>query len=296
MAFLARIAIQLDLAQLYALILVPAAVSFLVWRDGFYTLQGTGILVQACDLPYIWLRFGVYLVVKPFSTYVWRKLLQRRMALALLGLDSEFGKSEFAVDGGGAGNLLQDDDKEARDAKVWKRCVAQSRPSSPVVLGDPFPRPAHPARPSPRSRIHRLPARAGCSAGVTEEQLELVREELTISNLNYSKLYSKLVRNSWLFFTCVVVWQLPAALRVHKTAPQVVTDATLTNPNYTMPVSAAWLYVPATTRLRLDDDLAAAFDERLRLNSSCTTDLRYGGWAGDFGWASGATSAWVSFT
>eukprot|EP00966_Prymnesium_polylepis_P234324 5420216-Prymnesium_polylepis.1 len=253
MAFLARIAIQLDLAQFYGLIAVPAGVSFIVWRDGYYSLQGSGILVQACDLPWIWLRFSVYLAVKPFSTYVWRKMLQRRMALALLGLDSDMGKSEFAVDVGG-GNLLQDDDKEARDAKVHER------------------------------------------AGVTEEQLELVREELSISNLNYEKLYTKLVRRSWLFFTCVALWQMPAALYRHRTAPRDVTDSSGAASNYTLPISASWLYVPVTTALQTDTDLGAAFDQRLRDNSSCVNDLRYGGWAGDFGWEQRATDAWQSFT
>ena len=57
---------QLDLAQLYALILVPSVVSFIVWRDGYYTLQHTGILVQACDLPYVWARFAILLLVKPY--------------------------------------------------------------------------------------------------------------------------------------------------------------------------------------------------------------------------------------
>ena len=74
---------------------------------------------MACDLPYIWLRFGIYIGVRPLSTLLWRKLMQRRMALALLGLDSAFGKSEFAItDHGAVGNLLADDDKAARDAKV----------------------------------------------------------------------------------------------------------------------------------------------------------------------------------
>ncbi|KAL3920162.1 MAG: hypothetical protein SGPRY_005352 [Prymnesium sp.] len=148
MAYIARTATQLDLAQepaafcsTYALIIVPSLVSFLVWRDGYYTLQDSGMLVEA--------------------------FLQRRMALALLGLRTDFGKSEFAVES--AGNLLKDDDKEARDAKVLAR------------------------------------------VGITVGQRELYREELSLSNLNYAKLYSKLIQRSWLFFTCVMLWQVLAS-------------------------------------------------------------------------------------
>lgn len=65
--FLARIAIQFDIADITAIILVPTLVTVCVWRDGFFSLQDTSVLVRDCELPYIWRRFLVLLLIKPAS-------------------------------------------------------------------------------------------------------------------------------------------------------------------------------------------------------------------------------------
>ncbi len=65
--FLARLAIQYDLADLTAMITVPSMVSFFVWRDGWFSLEGTGILVLPCELRWVWLYFALLFVIKPFS-------------------------------------------------------------------------------------------------------------------------------------------------------------------------------------------------------------------------------------
>ena len=46
--FLARLGIQYDLADVTSILLVPTIVSATVWRDGYFTMQGTGILVEHC--------------------------------------------------------------------------------------------------------------------------------------------------------------------------------------------------------------------------------------------------------
>ena len=65
---IARKAIQYDIAQLTSLILVPTVISFFIWRDGVFTLEGTGILVDACNLERIWLRFLVLLCLWPVGS------------------------------------------------------------------------------------------------------------------------------------------------------------------------------------------------------------------------------------
>ena len=117
---------------------------------------------------------------------------------------------------------------------------------------------------------------------------------LSISNLNYEKLYSRLVARSWIFFTCVVLWVLPAALMRHDETPRLVTDPTTSN--YSLPISASWLYVPFQTAIQMDDKLASAWAERMRDNSTCTYVAGYEGWVEFIGWGQHATHAWDSFT
>ena len=83
--FLARLAIQYDLADLTAIATVPSLVSLLVWRDGWFSLDGTGLIVLPCDLPSLWGNFCILLVIKPFSFLCARKLLEAKMSRTLLG-------------------------------------------------------------------------------------------------------------------------------------------------------------------------------------------------------------------
>eukprot|EP00325_Prymnesiales_sp_UTEX-LB-985_P025855 CAMPEP_0174720858 /NCGR_PEP_ID=MMETSP1094-20130205/34695_1 /TAXON_ID=156173 /ORGANISM="Chrysochromulina brevifilum, Strain UTEX LB 985" /LENGTH=236 /DNA_ID=CAMNT_0015921427 /DNA_START=276 /DNA_END=983 /DNA_ORIENTATION=+ len=96
--FCARVAIQYDVADITAIVLVPALVTLCVWRDGFLSLQGTGILVRSCDLPNVWLRFLVLLLIKPLSFGVAQCWLRWRMSMTMLGLGRRtlFGHSSLA--------------------------------------------------------------------------------------------------------------------------------------------------------------------------------------------------------
>ena len=66
--FLARLSWQYDLADVASLIATPAIVTLMVWRDGYYTLEGTTILVRACELPNLWIRFGLLLIVPRYES------------------------------------------------------------------------------------------------------------------------------------------------------------------------------------------------------------------------------------
>lgn len=67
--------------------------------------------------------------------------------------------------------------------------------------------------------------------------------------------------------------------------------------NFTLPVSASWLYVPSAAALRTDSRLSEEFDRRLRENSSCSSSLGVYSWASSsLRWDERAVSAWESFT
>ena len=91
--YLARLAIQYDLADLTAMVVTPCAVSFFVWRDGWFTLQGSGILVRHCDVGRMWVRFATLLCIKPVASSIARWMLIRKMRSTLLGRRTVHGVS-----------------------------------------------------------------------------------------------------------------------------------------------------------------------------------------------------------
>eukprot|EP00322_Chrysochromulina_rotalis_P027960 CAMPEP_0115836462 /NCGR_PEP_ID=MMETSP0287-20121206/4719_1 /TAXON_ID=412157 /ORGANISM="Chrysochromulina rotalis, Strain UIO044" /LENGTH=336 /DNA_ID=CAMNT_0003289945 /DNA_START=102 /DNA_END=1112 /DNA_ORIENTATION=- len=95
--FLARLGWQFDLADVAALIATPSIVTFFVWRDSFYTLQGTTILVRNCDLRNLWIRFLVLLCIKPAASTLARSMLRSKMRKTLLGKETMHGTSQLAA-------------------------------------------------------------------------------------------------------------------------------------------------------------------------------------------------------
>ena len=95
--YLARMAVQYDLAQLVAIILTPSMITIFIIRDGFFTLQGSGILLRPCDLRNVWLRFGVLFCLTPFASYAGQLMLQRAMRKTLLGKRTMYGVSAIVT-------------------------------------------------------------------------------------------------------------------------------------------------------------------------------------------------------
>ena len=87
--FYARLAIQYDMADLTAMLVVPICVTLFCARDGAFALEGANVLVRRCDLLNMWLHFGVLLVlIKPWSTLLARRIVARHMARTLLGMQT----------------------------------------------------------------------------------------------------------------------------------------------------------------------------------------------------------------
>ena len=41
-----------------------------IWRDGYFSIESTGILVRECDVPQMWLRFLILFLLKPFANFI----------------------------------------------------------------------------------------------------------------------------------------------------------------------------------------------------------------------------------
>ena len=95
--FLARVSVQYDLADVTALLCVPSVVSFFVWRDGYFSLQDSGILVRSCDVARLWARFGILMIIKPTVSLLARNILKRAMRKTLLGKNTIHGRSYLAA-------------------------------------------------------------------------------------------------------------------------------------------------------------------------------------------------------
>jgi len=97
--FYARLAIQYDIADVTAILVVPTCVTLFVVRDGSFVLEGTSVLVRPCDLFNMWMHFVVLLfAIKPCTALFARKILERNMARTLLGLNTLHGRSAIAPD------------------------------------------------------------------------------------------------------------------------------------------------------------------------------------------------------
>lgn len=124
--FLARITVQYDLADITALIAVPSVVTFFILRDGWFTLEGSAIIVRHCDLWRLWQRFIVLLVMKPFFSWIAKGILRRTMRKTLLGQRTIHGRSMLAAKLKVDMAIMGD---QAREGETRGQKTAQPKPS-----------------------------------------------------------------------------------------------------------------------------------------------------------------------
>ena len=94
---LARLGVQYDLADVTALILTPSIVTLIIYRDGVFEMEGTDVVVRACNLGAMWSRFVALLFIKPFCSTIARIILVRAMRKTLLGQTTIHGTSAIAA-------------------------------------------------------------------------------------------------------------------------------------------------------------------------------------------------------
>ena len=107
--------------------------------------------MRACDLPNVWLRFGILLVIKPAASWLARVWLRRKMRKTLLGKKTMHGTSRIA------GEILA-----ARKLKMGGKGKGRNVDEKVVDHFD-----------------------------FKEEELAAVKEELSFSTLNFAVLRAK---------------------------------------------------------------------------------------------------------
>uniref|UniRef100_A0A7S2JKL1 Uncharacterized protein n=1 Tax=Haptolina brevifila TaxID=156173 RepID=A0A7S2JKL1_9EUKA len=115
----------------------------------------------------------------------------------------------------------------------------------------------------------------------TEAQREIVRDELTVANLNYRHTATKIIGKSWRFFTCVVYLQCLAAFSRSTVAPSDVGDAM--SGLQVVPTRHAWLYSPFNVSIAIDPELALALN-RSETARACGAMSGWGGWTRSEAW------------
>jgi len=162
--YLARIGWQYDVADVAALIATPFIVTLFVWRDGFFSIDGTSILVRACELGNVWIRFAILLIIKPLFSWIARAWLRVKMRKTLLGKRTMHGTSQLA-------------------AKIISERKITAGKSGDAKVQEAF------------AKVY------------VEEELAAVKEELSLSGLNYSVLRTRVMRK-WKFYLCTVLLTL----------------------------------------------------------------------------------------
>lgn len=241
--FFARLAIQLDLADVTAMVVVPAMVSLLCWRDGVFSLAGTSVVVRPCDLLNIWSHFGVLFVVKPMSFWIARRILERKMRLTLLGKRTLHGRSHIAGEAHRKANATPDTSHDknwlmralsrrrahhvkdtAAASPEGRHNTARRQLSTQLTFASKLARSAFAKRMrTARDRLgqRRISDRfvlnqAFDSLGFSEERKAVIGRDFAVAHLQYAHLFAKIVRRSSGYYLVVVLFQLFAVLPAHE--------------------------------------------------------------------------------
>ena len=249
--YLARMAIQYDIADWTSVLLTPSIVTFFVWRDGYFTLENTGIFVNSCLLRGLWARFLLLLLFKPIGSSLGRLLMNRKMRKTLLGKKTLHGRSQVII----------------KALSAHKVSLTRS------TLGE-----------ASRGMFSHKEAKAQEDLGLTEEQRFAIGDELLMSAMNYRVLIRKQLKHIK-FYTMVMLLQLFVALPVRQTAIKEVFNSNVTDsiadmdlnrsnydllratygkganstglPDllYVVAQQTSWIYVPPVVRYHTDGQL-----------------------------------------
>uniref|UniRef100_A0A7S3BX71 Uncharacterized protein n=1 Tax=Haptolina ericina TaxID=156174 RepID=A0A7S3BX71_9EUKA len=91
--FLAKRAVQYNHADIANIVIVPSICFFFIYRDGWYTLHKTGVVLYECHEEKLFIRFVFLACLKPVTAYLSRVVLARKMRKMLLQKDSGHGDS-----------------------------------------------------------------------------------------------------------------------------------------------------------------------------------------------------------
>ena len=239
--YIARLAVQFDLADFTAILITPIAVTFFVLRDGWFTLEGTGILIRDCDLPSLWGRFGFLLLTKPVASMLARLYLIRKMRKTLLGKKTIHGTSLAAI-----------------NALAHQRTLRSEKMSNTLDES------------KQQEKLH-----------LTEEELASVRDELLLSTLNFRILARKLLHQYDFFAMVVLLQlflALPVrtSAPVDPSLGGLPSDPSSV-PFFNVARQSVWMFVPPPLAHASDERLRDALnhtDVNIAGNHTCVSNWR----------------------
>jgi hypothetical protein len=219
-----------------ALFCTHFAVAIIVARDGFFTLQNSGILVRPCDMARLW-RYFVYLIlIKPTGS-VFAVLFRRRTARKMMvGKRTIHGVSDIAT-------------KELQK----RRSLTSHKSSRRLTVGQLTAKAA-------RSRNEQ-----SSSAADGQESDDFA----AVLNLDPARQFRR-IANHMPFFTCVVLFQLFAVLPLYEFTPVEAAGSEVVDPanastyrRQVLPQHLRWTYMDPITAFEVDGQLFTAY-HRLR--------------------------------
>jgi len=154
-------------------------------------LQGSTLIIEFCDLPRLWMRFGVLLVIKPLVSRLARAYLVRTMRKTMLGKTTIHGTSQIAA------------------RIIAERRIHKSRKSD-----------AASPREEGETSSEFIDAQQSVleEFGLTTEELMAIKDDLSLTGLNFRVLRVKQLRK-WRFFSCVAILQAFACFPARTIAP-----------------------------------------------------------------------------
>ena len=212
-------------------------------------MQGTSIIIRPCDLPYVWMRCGLLMMIKPAASSVARWILKRKMRKTLIGKKTIHGVSAIVS-------------KQLQRQKMAKIGAMRRAQSQRKVAG----------------AAHHLARDAKME--LVEEELVALRDELSVSGLDFDILFTKAMKK-WKFFTCVVTFQLFSCFPVHHSAPGrsvtlVATNLTADIELAPLPIQSVWMYLEPATVYAINDQLSDKY-RTLMMNHSSASSCRVDG-------------------
>jgi len=230
----AAVAIQYDFADMCAFLLTLLVILFFVWRDGFFTLQCTGLLVKATDNSLVIFRFAIILGLKLIAGYAARTYLMRTMRKTLLGQRTLHGVSQLAHEILASHSLVKGQNAAETANKHFEQHLSKSI--------------------------------------ANQEHVAEVRRELNLKNLDYHIFARRFLRRFGPFLLCCMAFCLFACFPVTRTlhhgnnATDWFSDNRTCGEGFTNKGAAAgtevnllnwlqWTYVKPSGRIHLDDQV-----------------------------------------
>ena len=197
--FFAQKAVQYEIANSASLITTHLGAALFIWRDGYFTIASTGVLLRECDVPLLLARFAILIVIKPGAMYLARMLLKRSMRKVMLGKPSMHGVSKLALQ-----------ERQRRQLNAERRRAAEERRAAGGVSEESH---TNLGGISEESLAPSLQKEASTAEDRRAQKARDAQIRQSVRSLNFTVVVHKVMKHKW-FFACVVTFQLFAVFPI----------------------------------------------------------------------------------